>query len=360
MTKISVLVLIYLLSLCTAYAQPSTIDYRAEIDAQLLANAQKHGIPGQAVLVLHNSDILYRNAIGTSAIEDGVLVTPKTVFPVYSIAKLFTITLAMKLQEEGKLDFSAPASRYVDNLPHSWRGIRIEQFLNHASGIPEYFDSNDFSRSFPTSVDAVFAKLNEVPLVFASGERTSYTNTNNLVIAAVLEAITDTAYRELLRQRIIEPLNLHETWLNLADVPEARLVKSYRAGAGQIVPDLSISWPDYSIAHVGAYMTLDDLGEFMSALAHGRLVSKAELLRLWQPYKLASGATGFFANGWDYGEWGRWHEVGHDGGTKVRARILFDENLDDHYVVVYLTNGNKDGVWSHTLVRSVQTIILQN
>lgn len=359
MTKFSVFALLCLLSLCTACTQKSTIDNCAAIDAQLFANAQKHGIPGQAVLVLHNNDILYRNAIGATATEDGVLVTPKTVFPVYSITKLFTITLAMQLQEEGKLDFSAPASRYVDNLPLSWRSIRIEQFLNHASGIPEYFDANDFSRPFPASLEAVFEKLHKVPLASAPGERTSYTNTNNLVIAAVLEAITHTPYRELLRQRIMEPLNLNETWLDRVDVPKARLVKSYRAGAGQIEPDLFISWPDYSIAHVGAYMTLDDLGKFMSALAHGRLVSKEELLRLWQPYKLANGA-GFFAAGWDYGEWGRWHEVGHDGGTKVRARILFDDNLDDHYVIVYLTNGNKDGVWSHTLVRSIQTIILPN
>lgn len=360
MTKFSVLVLLYLLSACNASAQKLTIDHSAAIDAQLLANAQQHGIPGQAVLVLHNSDILYRNAIGVTATEDGVLVTPKTVFPVYSITKLFTITLAMQLQQAGKLDFSAPASRYVDNLPLSWRSIRIEQFLNHASGIPEYFDSNDLSRPFPASLDGVFAKLDKMPLAAAPGERTSYTNTNNLVIAAVLEAITGTPYRELLRQRIMKPLNLDETWLQLADVPKERLVKSYRAAAGQIVPDLTISWPDYSIAHVGAYMTLDDLGKFISALAHGRVVSKAALLRLWQPYRLANGVAGFFASGWDYGEWGRWHEVSHDGGTKVRARILFDDKLDDHYVVVYLTNGNKDGVWSHTLVRSVQSIILPN
>lgn len=352
--------LLCLLPLCTACTQKSVIVNHAALDAQLLANAQKHGIPGQALLVMHNSDILYRNAIGTTAIKDGVPVTPTTAFPVYSVTKLFTITLAMQLQEEGKLDFSAPASQYVDNLPPSWRSIRIEQFLNHASGIPEYFDSNDFSRPFPASLAAVFAKLDKVALISEPGERTSYTNTNNLVIAAVLEAITRTPYRELLHQRIIKPLNLQETWLNLADVPKARLVKSYRVGTGQIMPDLAISWPDYSIAHVGAYMTLDDLGKFMSALAQGRFVAKSELLRLWQPYKLANGATGFFAHGLDYSEWGRWLEVGHDGGTKVRARILFDDNLDDHYVIVYLTNGNMDGVWSHTLVRSIQTIVLPN
>lgn len=357
MTKCSLLASLYLFLACAACAQTSAIDTHAAVDAQLLANAQKHGIPGQAVLVLHNSDILYRNATGTTGLEGRTPVTPKTVFPVYSVSKLFAITLAMQLQEEGKLDISAPASRYVADLPHSWRDIRIAQFLNHVSGVPEYFDSSDFSRPFPPSLAAVFANLKDVP-VSAPGERTRYTNTNNLVIAAVLESVTGTSYRTLLRQRIIEPLELQETWFDLADVPKARLVESYRAKEGQIGPDLSIAWPDYSAAHVGGYMTLDDVGKFMSAIAHGRLVSKAELLRLWQPYQFANGNVGFFATGWDYAVSGRWHEVGHDGGAKVRVRILFDEDLDDHYIVIYLTNGNKDGVWSRTLVDSVQTLIL--
>lgn len=324
MTKLSVLASLYLFFAGVAYAQTAANDIHAAVDAQLHTNAQQHGIPGQAVLVLHNSAVLYRNATGTTALEDGTLVTPKTVFPVYSVSKLFAITLAMQLQEEGKLDISAPASRYVENLPQSWRNIRIDQFLNHASGIPEYFDGNDFSRPFPQSLAAVFAQLQDVQLVFAPGERIRYTNTNNLVIAAVLESVTRTPYRTLIRQRIIEPLDLQDTWLNLADVPKERLVASYRAKEGQIVPDLSIAWPDYSIAHGGAYMTLDDTGKFMSAIAHGRLVSKAELLRLWQPYQLTNGAAGFFAAGWDYGKSARWHEVGHDGGTKMRVRILFD------------------------------------
>lgn len=354
MTKCSLFASLYLFFAC---AQTAALDIQAAIDTQLHTNAQKHGIPGQAVLVLHNSDILYRNATGTTALNGGTPVTPNTVFPVYSVSKLFAITLAMQLQEEGKLDTSAPASRYVDNLPQSWRNIRIDQFLNHVSGVPEYFDASDFSRPFPPSLDAVFANLKDLP-VTAPGERTRYTNTNNLVIAAVLESVTQTPYRTLLRQRILAPLNLQQTWFDVAEVPKNRLVESYRAQGGQLVADLSIAWPDYSVAHTGGYMTLDDVGKFISAVAHGRLVSKAELLRLWQPYQFANGNVGFFASGWDYGESGRWHEVGHDGGTKVRVRILFDKDLDDHYIVIYLTNGNEDGVWSRTLVDSVQTLML--
>jgi hypothetical protein len=103
---------------------------------------------------------------------------------------------------------------------------------------------------------------------------------------------------------------------------------------------------------------LDDIGKFLSAVAEGRLVTKAGLLRFWQPYRFEDGNNGYFASGWDYGRSGRWHEAGHDGGTKVRVRILFGQDLDDYYVIVYLTSGNNDNVWSRTLVDSVQQLIL--
>lgn len=358
MKKFAVLPTLGLFFAFVACARPVPVDGRASVDAVFRANAQKHGIPAQAALVLHNSEILFRDAAGTTVLGGATPVTPKSVFPIFSVSKLFASTIAMQLDEEGKLDLSAPASRYVTNLPPSWRDIRVDQFLSHVSGVPEYFDSNNLSLPFPASLDAVFAKLTDVSPLSAPGEQTRYTQTNYLVIEAVLEAVTQTPYRKLVSERIIAPLGLHETWLSVADVPKPRLVESYRAEEGRVVPEPSIAWPDYGIVHQGIYATVDDIGKFMSAVAQGRLVSKARLMRLWHPYRLATGDSGLFASGWDYGESGRWHEVGHDGGTKVRVRILFGESLDDHYVIVYLTNGNKDDVWSRTLVDSVQDLVL--
>ncbi len=122
MKKLSLFASLYLSFACAACAQTSAIDVHATVDAQLRTNKQMHGIPGQAVLVLHNNDILYRNATGTTAIEDGTPITPKSVFPVYSVSKLFAITLIMQLHEEGKLDISAPASRYerATQIPTTW------------------------------------------------------------------------------------------------------------------------------------------------------------------------------------------------------------------------------------------------
>ena len=339
-----------------ASAQSAPVDLHTRVDAQMRANARDHGIPAQAVLVLHNGKVLYRNATGTIAIGAGSAVTPDTIFPIYSVSKLFANTIALELVEEGKIDLAAPASRYVPDLPPTWRSIRVEQFLSHVSGVPEFFDGKDLSRPFPPTLAAVFTKLADVPVVSPPGEQTRYTGTNYLVIEAVVEAVTHKPYRTLVTQRIVEPLGLHETWLNLADVPKDRLVASYHAKNGHVVPDPPVAWPDYSIAEGNIHASLSDLGKFLSAVAQGKLVSKAGLARFWRPYRFANGNDGDFASGWEYGESGRWHEAGHDGGTKVRVRIMFGENLDDNYVLVYLTNGNNDDVWSRVLLDSVQKL----
>ena len=100
------------------------------------------------------------------------------------------------------------------------------------------------------------------------------------------------------------------------------------------------------------------MATFLAAVTAGRLVSRETLVRLWKPYSFPNGAVGYFASGWEYGQDGTWHELGHDGGTKVRVRILFQEDLANHYVIVYLTNGSRDNVWSRTLVNSVQRLVL--
>jgi D-alanyl-D-alanine carboxypeptidase len=352
-TLISVLLLILI-----ACKQQAPIKIPQYLDAQLRTNAQEHNIPAQAVMVLHNGNVLYSNTTGFTKLAGNTQVTSKTVFPIFSVSKLFASIIAMLLHIEGKLDLSAPASSYLSNLPLSWQNISVQQFLNHASGVPEYYDSDDFLRPFPLSKNDAFTKLTDIPLRFAPGQNTRYTQSNYLVIASVLEAVTKKNYRMLVTERIIVPLGLNNTWLDINDVPNDRVVQSYSAKNGVVVSQSSIPWPEYSIVHGGIYATLDDVGVFMSAVAQGSLVSKDDLKRFWQPYLLTNGDLGYFASGWDYAKSGRWHEVGHDGGTKIRTRILFDESLDDHYVIIYLTNGNKDDVWSRTLVDSVQSLIL--
>lgn len=328
------------------------------LDAIVAANGSAHGIPAQAVFVSHNGKRVYQRYVGTRIVGRVLPVGPDTVFPIYSVSKLFAATLLFQQVEAGKVNLDTPAVRYAPSLPAAWRAITVRQFLNHASGVPEYFDETDPRRPFPPTLGAVFAALSDHPLLFQPGTQSRYTSTNFLVVEAILEAVTGEPYRELVRTRLIAPLGLKQTWLNSAEAPGDRLVANYLGANGRIKPEEPIPWQPYALSHVGVCMTAADLARFLDAVADGRLVSTATLVTLWKPYVLANGEGGDFASGWDYGEDGPWRGVGHDGAAKLRVRILYRQDLADHYVIVYLTNGAADNAWSRKLVDSVQTRIL--
>lgn len=354
--------MIRILCASAVYVTAALVPYAAAVDQGTVSlienvvtdNATIHGIPAQAVVVFRNGEPVYRGHSGTPA-KNGIPVNETAVFPAFSVSKLFSGTLLLQIIEEGKVDLDSPASRYVATLPSAWHEITVAQFLNHVSGVPEYFG---LEKPFPPSARAVFQQLTDLPLVDPPATRTRYTNTNSLVIAAILESVTGKSYQDLVRERILAPLNLRSTWLGLDNVPRGRLVHSFLSENGRMVADAPIPWPAYSTAHGELYSTADDLATFLTAVAQGRFVSRKALIEFWKPYAFPNGNDGNFASGWDYGKSGAWHEVGHDGGAKVRVRILFRRDLNDHFVIVYLTNGSRDNVWSRTLVDSVQSLIL--
>ncbi len=333
-------------------------DPRAALDAQLVENSEQHGIPAQAVLVLHDGQVLYRNQTGLADVETSRAVRPDDIYPVYSVAKLFVSTLIFELADQHRLELDHPASRYVAGLPATWRDVRIDQLLSHTSGLPDFFDGAD--GPFPPTRDDVFRTLGDRPL-FAPGSEQRYTQTNYLVLQAVLEALHDAPYREIVRTRITEPLGMKNTYLGLSRAPRDRLISPYRGENGRIVRDRMIAWQDYSIAHAELFTTPEDLGTFLTAVARGRYARPEMLTRVWRPSRLANGELTSFASGWDYGEADGFREVGHDGGVRVRVRLLFrGDDLNDHHVIVYLTNGTRDGVWTRRLVESVQRIVLRS
>jgi D-alanyl-D-alanine carboxypeptidase len=342
---------------------PHTV-YAAEplaqaVSQQMHRNAQRYGIAGQAVFIAHDGKLLFRGTDGDANLATGEHITADTLFPVYSLSKLFASTLLMQLVEQGRVELDKPASLYVHGLPADWHHINVRQFLNHTSGVPEYFGAaqttDDGPRAaFPATLHAVFAGLAKQPLQFAAGSNTRYTQTNYLVLSALLEAHYGKPYERIADERILQKLGLKHTYLGAGALPNTGVATSYTGKGGALQQSKEVVWPAYAHGHSDLYISLDDLSLFLQALADGKLVGKTALQQFWQTPVLANGKRGEFATGWETGEMGPYHEVGHDGGTKVRARIAYRGGLDgERYTVIYLTNGSAKNVWSRTLINSV-------
>lgn len=344
-----------------AAAKPAAAEMRSLLDAQLEVNARQYGIPAQSVLVMHKGKVIYRKQTGLADVESNRSVRADDIYAFYSVSKLFVSTLIFELVDDGRLDLTAPVGRYVANLPTTWQGVRIEQLLNHVSGLPDFFEGPVVPTSFPPTRDEMFRSLAERPFYFEPGTQSRYTQTNYVLLQAVIESIYGLSYREIVQTRIVGPLQLRDVYLGYARAPKERLVTAYVGRDGKLVRDQTILWQDYSIAHGELFTTADDFGRFLSAVARGKFARQEALVKFWRPYRLANGDGAGFASGWDYGANDDMVDVGHDGAVKVRVRLLFrDGNLDDSYVIIYLTNGSRDNVWSRTLVESLEKIILPN
>ncbi len=338
-------------ALFASNAQAAPLD-RA-LEQTMAANAQRYVIASQAVLVARNGATVFRNVAGARRDE---------LFPVYSVSKLLASVLVMQLVEAGQLDLDQPAGAYLPSLPPRWQQIPVRHFLNHSSGLPEYFDlGGPAGPNFAPTLQAVFATLADKPLAFEPGSATRYTQTNFLLLEALLEAHYGRPYTQIANQRIINKLGLKNTYLGHGSASRHGMVRSFIGKNGKLQPDPVVPWPEYANVHAELFTTVDDLAAFLHAVARGELASQETLRKLWQPQQMANGQEGWFASGWEFGRSGGYEYVGHDGGTKVRVRLLWPDRNGgdggDSYTIIYLTNGSAHNAWSRTLVESVMAAI---
>ena len=327
---------------------------KAALDAQLLKNEARYGIVGQSVMLLKNGEPLYRGKAGLAHLELDVPVAENHLFPSYSVAKLFTSVLVMQIVEEGKIDTGASIRTYLPTLTERWQPITVAHVLNHTSGIPRYIDDAITRNKFLPSKAAVFEAFADAPEHFKIGTRNGYNNTNYLVLAAILEAVSGESFEALVNARIITPLGLKHTGHASAKAVVKNMVSSYQGADGTVRKNIDVDWPIYTFSHSALYSTPEDLTKFMTALTGGKLVPLNALKNFWQPMALADGSKGHYAFGFEYAERDGYIQVGHDGGNRVKLRHYFPINGEgDSYTLAYLTNGYAHGVWTDIFADSV-------
>jgi len=138
---LSVLILSGLLREADAASVSSTIPNRHAIDAYVTAQMQRLHIPGVALGIVHQNQVVYTQGYGV-ADPAGRSMTAHTPFVLASISKSFTALAIMQLVEQGKITLDAPVQRYIPwfqvATPGASSQITIRNLLTHTSGLSPY------------------------------------------------------------------------------------------------------------------------------------------------------------------------------------------------------------------------------
>jgi CubicO group peptidase (beta-lactamase class C family) len=316
---------------------------------------KSHPLFSGSILVARQGEVLLNKGYNYADWELEVPNSPNTKFRLSSITKPFTATLIMMMHERGLIDVEERICSYLPNCSTTWQPITIHQLLTHTSGIPEYTNlsnSIDNSRD-PHDVVGLIDLFKDEPLNFTPGESYRYSNSNYILLGAIIEEVTRERYSDFLEQVILKPLDMVDSGLDSHN----QILKG-RASGYQILGRALVNAPylDMTNAYATAdmYSTVEDLYRWDQALYSNQLLNQESLEVMYTPYSGADGSGGEYGYGWQLREYQDHRVVGHEGAING-FHTYIGRYLDDQVTIIVLSNIETDEILN--IVKGMEEII---
>jgi serine beta-lactamase-like protein LACTB, mitochondrial len=262
-------------------------DTKAAVDAAVEKFMKEKRVPGLSAAIVVDHELCYERGYGMADVENEVPATSETIYRLASISKMLTATAVMQLVEQGKLDLEAPIQKYVA-FPEKQAPITCELLLKHQSGIRHYKDDEVRSNVAYAHVTDAYGVFKDDPLLFAPGEKMSYSTYGFNVLGGAIEGASGESYVAYVQEHIARPAGMKTI---RADSPYKIIphrAAGYRLSGPALVNDIHVDVSN-KIPGGGWCCSAGDLARFAIALCQDKLVSQETLERTWTPQKTSKG-----------------------------------------------------------------------
>lgn len=280
-----------------APATPGPTAEQEAIDRVVREEMAAQEIPGCAVAVLRDGREVRVSGYGLANVELRVPVDERTVFQLGSLGKQFTAAAVMLLVEDGALRLDQPVSTYLPATPPAWRTVTVRQLLTHTAGLPDY-ETQDFDYTRPYTEEQLVALVFAKPPEYPPGARWSYSNSDYVVLGAVLRAASGKFWGDVVRDRLLGPAGMSSARvISEEDIVPWRAA-GYRLVAGKLKNQEWVSPGLNATADGSLYASIRDLVAWDRVLRERRLLRPASWKEIHAPVALAGGATFPYGFGW--------------------------------------------------------------
>jgi CubicO group peptidase (beta-lactamase class C family) len=184
----------------------------AALDAAVRDALRTWKVPGAAVAVVRDGDVLYLKGHGLKELDGTDAVMPDTLFPVGSCTKTFTTAALAILVDEGKVGWDDPVRKHLPTFrlsdPLADREVVLRDLLCHRTGL----GSNDllWYRSPFTPEEAV-RRAGFLPLEFPFRTHFRYQTTMFTAAGLAVAAASGKPWDEFVQGRLLDPLGMAAT-----------------------------------------------------------------------------------------------------------------------------------------------------
>ena len=282
-----------------------------------------------SVAISKGDSLIFTRSVGYLDFEINKKINSRSKFRIGSISKTFTSVLILKAEEDGKLNLDDTIESYFPDIPNSNK-ITVDNLLSHRSGIFNFTDSSDYTDYMlePKSRAELIDIISNFDSSFKPGRRSSYSNSNYVLLTIILEKIYSKDYSEILLDKIIKPLRLNSTYYGgVIDINDNE-ARSYMYAGKWIKQDETD--PSVPLGAGGIVSNPIELVKFSYLLVNGKFLQEESLKKM----KKMNGqfALGLFDIPF-YNKNGFGHTGGIDGFSSVFSAFTDDD-------IYYALNSN--------------------
>ena len=320
---------------------------------------EKWKVPGLAIAVVKDGEIVLLRSYGTRHIGRDASVTADTMFSIASCTKSFTADCVAMLVDEGKLRWDDPVRKHLPDFKvadaYVTENITVRDLLCHRTGLV-HGDLLGMSGNFTHT--EMLQQLQFLPQAVPFRSKVTYNNLMYAVLGEIVARKSDGSWQDFVAKRVFEPLEMKSTTADRGSVAADRLATRHRLYDGEV--DVLRTPNADRMAPAGAiHSTAGDIARWLAfhlreGECNGRqLVTTAAMREMhslhqsipvkWRPSSDAYDArfvgTGL---GWYVRDYRGRKVIQHGGAWGAEVAFVPEENLG----VVVLSNRDWNGlVW---------------
>ncbi|MCE2011715.1 MULTISPECIES: ACT family cephalosporin-hydrolyzing class C beta-lactamase [Enterobacter] len=226
MMKKSLCCVLLLSTSCAALAAPLSETQLAKVVERTVTPLMKaQSIPGMAVAVIYQGQPHYFT-FGKADVAANTPVTAQTLFELGSISKTFTGVLGGDAIARGEISLGDPVTKYWPELTgKQWQGVRMLDLATYTAGglplqVPDEVTDNASLLRFYQSWQPQWAP----------GTTRLYANASIGLFGALAVKPSGMRFEQAMTERVLKPLNLNHTWINVPKAEEQHYAWGYRDG----------------------------------------------------------------------------------------------------------------------------------
>ncbi len=348
MNKISLTIILSLVLVFPPeiFAQLSK-DEIQKIDSLFISwNQPNH--PGGSVGLMQGGKVIFSRAYGLASLEYLVPNTPDTRFNIASVSKQFTCMGIVLLHIRGKLSLNDDVRKHLPELLDFGDTITIRHLIHHTSGMRSLHSLLGMAgwrnEDYRTNEDLFRFMKNQKDLNFKPGEEYLYCNTGYMLMADIIEKITEEKFAIWMHDNVFEPLNMIHTYV---EDDYSRVVPfnatSYYGSASHGFSRAVEYWGYVGSGNI--HSTMDDLLVWLTNFYHPQTGWEEAFQILQTQGMLNNGDTLDYAFGININKYKEEKRISH-GGAIGGYRSLIQAFPDHELNIAILTNFSSSNIGS--------------